>query len=353
MATHFAQEPTIKGILTSLFVVQPPTLLPEQLSDNLRMRHRLLGLSNTPPKAFDLQTHGEPQLDLAHGTNDADTLLSDDDKERSRHDFVSWLVTNLGDSSQAQQIIDDATRSFFRMRQSVRRLAVGNDIERYLVWEMLCSDPWHQDGKRMVLLRLPADQDHALMLTLRRAPDGSVRFENIGHENPMFWLESGAETLMQRDLHSWKTSCDLHQDRSEEEQDEHDQGAEYISNANDFWSGFSDDEEMHMSPSTTKRAKLNGPGDEEDDYWNSYGQVAVDGDQNGIQGSVSIHDAALASTALPSSASNTSPDAAVKDIIRGALILYRSSNASNTTKQFLTLVRQVAEQDGSNLNCER
>lgn len=331
MTSHYAQEPTLTGVLTSLFLVQPPTLLPEQLSENLRMRHRLLGIPSTPPIAYELD--GADPHNLPDSSDPFDYSVPVAERKQSRLNFTTWLVTNLGDNEQGTELVQRVSEGFFVIRDSLRRLNTHRAVEQDVVYAKLCSTAWHHgNGKRLVLLQLPINKQHALTLTLIRSPDGSVRFENISNESPVGGDgPPSLETLREHGLHTWTRACDAHR----EQDDSQDQGAEYISNPSDFWAGYEDQDD------STREAADTAPSDEveADEYWASYDRQPQDGEDTAGNTRARATPVQLPHRALSAGASD-----AVKSIIRGALSLYKSSHPTHNKQQFLALVSQALQE---------
>lgn len=332
MASHYAQEPTLTGVLTSLFLVQPPTLLPEQLSENLRMRHRLLGIPSTPPIAYELD--GADPHSLPDSTDPSDYAVPVAERKQSRLNFASWLVTNLGDNEQGTNLVDRVAEGLFVIRDSLRRLNTHRSVEQDVVYAKLCSTAWHQgEGKRLVLLQLPINKQHALTLTLIRSPDGSVRFENITNESPVDGDgPPSPESLLEHGLHPWTHACDTQGDEAKLQ----DQGAEYIVNPNDFWSGYDDQDEPNR-----QAADVAPPEEvEADDYWASYDRQPQD-EQDAPHNTI----VTPPTVQLPDRDLSANASAAVKDIIRGALSLYKSSHPTHNKQHFLALVSQTLQEE--------
>lgn len=175
-------------------------------------------------------------------------------------------------------------------------------------WQAFCCDVWHE--QRKVLVGFPRrDEAVRLFMTVVAGENGEVQLDNL------FALHEHQEGVT-AGLHRWTDKCRQSWARAKMEQDEDEEpAAEYINDADDFWAGYSDEEEEDTS--------------------NARG--ATDG-----QPPAGRTDGQLGATSTTTTADQ---EAAIKDIIRGAYTLYRSTLPSTTevdsTEAFLRLVESV------------
>lgn len=307
---------SLRALLASLLLHTPPTLDPPQLSPDLLMRHRMLGLPSTAPLAYDL---------------DASPFSSHDDAVESQHAFVSWLSRPPVELSMAAAATDVSVtaRCLFSAREKVMAVAaLGEedpiDMQRYEVW---CCDAWHQDRQRRRLVRFP-EVDEGMQASARLwmmvvvDPDG-FKLDNL------FTMDGNKDEEVVRRLHRCTQRCDTGQmlRRSGQAQEEIEQegGAEYINDADDFWAGFSDEEQDHV-PNANADPKCQG-----------------------MQMTGGAADDARQPAATPVAAAQ---DAAIKDIIRGAYTLHRSTRAQQASEaeaidDFVRLVRDAISHSAS------
>ncbi|SOV03289.1 uncharacterized protein UDID_18612 [Ustilago sp. UG-2017a] len=249
---------SLRQLLFSLLISTPPTLTPAQLSPDLRMRHQMLSLPSIPPLAYDLTP-----VELVPNASSVD--------------------------------VNRTSVAFFFERMTAMQVALRGEedpvkVEDFGIW-------YGDEGKDGVRVKL----------------DNLFRVEE--------WDEAG------KGLHEWTEGCmrargkgmgkgkqraistDPEQEQEGEEGEEG--GAEYIIDANDFWAGFSDEDEAEA--------------DEEDEV----GTVA------GSNGVVIRN----STTTNLDPATRTEQGKAIQDIIRGAFTLYRRHNTTADAKDsFVDLV---------------
>ena len=289
-----AVRTALRSLLTSLLLLTPPELTPSQLSDDLVMRHRMLSLPSSTPRAYDLA-----ECSTFSGEAATDYSLSDDERLASQHAFISYLSRPPIELSLTETDIGATARSFFLRRMEVMQIAQQGEVDPIDpgAYELLCCDAWHASGR--VLVRFPRNVgERELLQMLVTCSDGTMKLDNL------FAVATDAEDVG-AELHMWTERC-VHGTRYEEEKD--DQGAEYINDADDFWAGFSDEEQPNEATAAVAAQQARG------------------GD---------AHVAAALST---------EQESAIKDIVRGAYTLHRSlTNLPENAREeeFLQLVRSA------------
>uniref|UniRef100_V5ETX9 Uncharacterized protein n=1 Tax=Kalmanozyma brasiliensis (strain GHG001) TaxID=1365824 RepID=V5ETX9_KALBG len=135
-----------------------------------------------------------------------------------------------------------ASLLFFK-RSQVQQFARHTDrdpIESH-GFEALCCDAWHTQRKVLVGLPRPHECDMRLYMTVVFDESEEVQLDNL------FVLYKKEEAQIER-LHRWTEDCRRSWTRVKmEDEEEGSQGAEYINDADDFWAGYSDDEELNTS----------------------------------------------------------------------------------------------------------
>lgn len=293
MNSSLAGESTLLGILTSLLIEYPPTLRPEQLSENLRMRHRLLGFSPIPPRLTDIV---DASCDHWPTGNPF------------WHELASWLVTNLGDEEEGHSLVEEMARCLCRLCEWT---STFHDVQEFMQEYVytLCSPDWHtREGKRLVLIKDRSNDRPCLSLTLVQSLDGTVRFENMSDKIPIGPGDLDEDSLRRHKLHVWSDTCRC---SSPVQQSDQDDGAEYIVDPDDFWAGYDE---------AVNQADLTGTASQK----------------------VQLPDMEVSGTTQLRSQQHIESEG-VKDIIRQAYNLYRSTQSTDTrTKlEFIALVTQT------------
>ncbi|SPO30727.1 uncharacterized protein UTRI_05344 [Ustilago trichophora] len=302
---------SLRTLLTALLLVRPASLQPYQLSSDLQMRHRMLSLPSAAPMARDfVEMFDLISLDLSSFSND-DT---DDETRQMQHDFVSYLSRPPIEIGIHENDIAATAQSLFLKRMIVMQIALAGETDPIdsSEYELLCDEKWH--GQRRMLVRFPkSDSQSARLHMMVIWKDGEMRLDNL------FSVDSGQDVvnLIGEGCHRWSETCIERHGRGkelsvmqEEEGGEEDQGAEYINDADDFWAGFSDEEEeIPEEPVSVTRA------------------------------------ANTESATQPHGATATDSEAAIKDIIRGAFMLHRSLHTDRSeaaeVEAFMRLVRSA------------
>ncbi len=200
------------------------------------------------------------------------------------------------------------------MREAVKGEMDPIEIESY---EVRCCDAWHgaKGGRRLVVFpKMLADGIRRLMMVVV-VEKGKLKLDNL------FALEDWERVLKERRLHRWSAeTCEIgpgssgalaQQNGADEEED----GAEYINDPDDFWGGYSDDEEPTQAEAEDQRMETPAP------------------TANGV-----------ANNQRERAAPQTDPEAAIRDIIRGAFVLHRVSSGvldDDASESFLQLVRSA------------
>lgn len=301
-STSQQHEPrSLRSLLTSLLLLSPPTLSPTQLSSDLHMRQRMLGLSSTAPHAYDSETS-------------YDTSLSD--MIASQHAFACWLSRPPIELDIDTTNIASVASALFSLREKTMQVACCSDTDpidecEYQVW---CCDAWHMQRKARRLVVCP-EAETRLCMMLVLGQDDEWKLDNL------FVLSKSEQARVMAGLHPCMPSCTrVHQMQTRPDAEEG--GAEYINDADDFWAGVSDDEQDHarvtsMASSSIARLGTEVPaGAVEDSRMSSTGQAPT-----------------------------TEHQAAIRDIIRGAYTLHRLSRAdtsdADSIEHFIHLVRST------------
>ncbi|KAJ9474917.1 hypothetical protein PHBOTO_004786 [Pseudozyma hubeiensis] len=180
---------------------------------------------------------------------------------------------------------------------------------------------WHEKPQKMAMVRfpvvLPSGEDYLWMM-LTEGDDGEWKLANL------FALDKTDQQKLLHQLHRRTEGCKrMHrQSRKPQEGEEGEEGgAEYINDANDFWDGFSDEEEQGRDVDEAARA----------------GDVP--------------HPTLDLQPRDGSPASMTAQEAAIKDIIRGAYTLHRSARATGSDRDsqeaFMALVQSAISTAGT------
>lgn len=309
---------SLRSLLTSLLLLAPPDLSDEQLSDNLLMRHRMLGLSSSTPYAHDMlesstSSGGETSLDYLS--------IADDVRTGSQHDLVAWLSRPPIELGLAHADVRETAQSLFLKRLSVLNIALQGDKDPInpSEYELLCSDAWHAQGR--ILVRFPNSPSPSgrLLMMVIRTSEGTLKLDNL------LALRHDEALLEAKKLHAWTPAC-AKKHRTEGaklmEQEEESGGAEYITQAEDFWAGFSDEELVD--------------------------EAAAPGNSQNFVPSSTLHAEGEAEvTTAATSGNKTVSENAIRDIIRGAYTLHRSLQPALGTAQtasieaFIRLVRST------------
>ncbi|SPO31018.1 uncharacterized protein UTRI_05344_B [Ustilago trichophora] len=295
---------SLRTLLTALLLVRPPNLQPSQLSSDLQMRHRMLSLPSTSPLARDsVEVFDLISLDLSSFSND-DT---DDETRQTQYEFVSYISRPPIELGIHENDIAATARSLFQKRMTVMQIALAGESDPIDPgeYELLCDEKWHGQGR--MLVRFPECSSQSARLHMMVIwKDGEMRLDNLfsvdGREDVM--------GLMGEGCHRWSETCTERHGmgtKASVKREGEDQAAEYINDADDFWAGFSDEEEKIQEDSIQAARAANA--------------------HSAIQ---------------PHGAAPTDSEAAIKDIIRGAFTLHRflHSNRSETAQvdAFMRLV---------------
>lgn len=288
----------LRPVLVPLLLTTPAGLPVSQRSSDLLMRQRMLGLPNDPPHAYD------------YGHNDDYRSVAEAECIASREAFASWLSRAPVEIGIHTTHIDMTATLLFYKRNEVHQLARG-ETDPIIAhgFEALCCDAWH--AQRKLLTGFPRNESASrLYMTVTVGEHGEAQVDNV------FALYKMEEAPIER-LHRWTDECRRSWTRVKmEEQEEGSQGAEYINDADDFWAGYSDDEDVG------RKSNARGQGD---------GHASA-----GQTGAV-----------VGTSTSTTSADqqAALKDILRGAYGLHRSTQRDKTedesVRAFLELLKNA------------
>ncbi|CDR88790.1 uncharacterized protein SPSC_05622 [Sporisorium scitamineum] len=255
------------------------------------MRHRMLGLPPYAPHAYDL-----PESDT-FSTNH--TSVSDDERTTSQRDFVSWLSRPPVEFSVSNVDVDSTADILFTRRlRAMHDAQLGDsdpiDVGNYQVY---CCDAWHDHRRLLVRFPEQAEESASLYLMVIVGEEGEMRLDNL--------FATKRDIVLERGLHRWTLHCSATKETRQGEAEDADQGAEYINDADDFWAGFSDDEDAGG------KAKETDAG------------VVVDATVGGGEG-------------------EGDQEQAIRDIIRGAYTLHRSIRTSaDSVEDFIRLVRST------------
>ncbi len=267
----YGASTAVRTLLASLLLSDPIHIDASMLSDDVHMRQRMLGLARTAPFAPDLE--------------DTHTDWSDSSSDLRRA-FVRWLCRDPIEVHRSPLNVDTAARSFFVQRRKTLDIAAEGDhdpidMERLT---LQCKDEWHGTGR--LLVQFPDDPDLA-MLYMSVVRDGTdVKLDNLfAFDDPLTGLHRHTPAC-------WE-SCNVHDEDAPA-------AAEYINDADEFWSGF-DDPAPDTAPAQPT-AVATDPA-----------HTPMDGDE----------------------------DAAIRDIVRGAYTLFRSRQPHNSTESFLELVHSA------------
>lgn len=178
-------------------------------------------------------------------------------------------------------------------------------MEDYEGW---CRGEWHAVGIRVV--GFPPGVAGGLQLCLmlvKGEKEGEVKVDNL------FAVEDWEEVVREQGLHRWSETCSSRTGSAtrgvqrEEKGEEGAGAAEYINDADDFWAGYSDEEEEEQ----IKEADT--------------------------------HPAPQPSGVKGEGGAQSEQDRAIQDIVKGAYTLYRTSNPNSTQdgakEAFMALVR--------------
>ncbi|SJX64601.1 uncharacterized protein SRS1_15418 [Sporisorium reilianum f. sp. reilianum] len=256
------------------------------------MRQRMLSLPPHPPHAYDLA-----ESDTSTTTHPS---ITDTDRRDSQHAFVSWLSRPPVELGISAVDVDATARSLFARRLTAMRTAQEGemdpiDVRGYGMW---CCEAWHA-GKR-VLVKLPErGEEERLYMVVIVGEAGEMRLDNL--------FSTQRDVVAEKGMHRWTADCAPANESAvaKEQGEEEDQGAEYINDADDFWAGFSDDDDAGGKAKVQAGAS-----------------VAVD---SRVEGDV------------------TEQEKAIKDIVRGAYTLHRSirSPGTDSVEEFIQLVRSA------------
>ncbi|KAN0062603.1 hypothetical protein ACQY0O_005136 [Thecaphora frezii] len=298
-SSHPDLDVRISRLLASLLVLSPPTLAPHQISPNLAARLRLLSLPSLPPAASDLPPYSSSAVPLHH----PDFLVEEqlhpppDDSDDARLALAHWLCTDLYPSSNPLSNPHRVATALFRLRNhlaSSPRLTPSHDgdLNQRVVKRTRYADPEANHVRVRLDLIAPADDVEALTLLLvlplatesphdTEAEKTCVQFENILPTESMpeaGWPRTEPPLLtlpLRSQLHL--SLADAPRDSGADPEAPQDAAAEYINDADDFWAGFSDDEDEARGRSAAARAEDHAEGgDAEDAYWASYGDDSAD-----------------------------------------------------------------------------
>ncbi|CBQ68957.1 conserved hypothetical protein [Sporisorium reilianum SRZ2] len=287
-----ASPSSLRPLLTSLLLLTPPSLLPTQISPDLHMRQRMLSLPPHPPHAYDLAESDAFSTTFTHQS------ISDADRTASQHALVSWLSRLPVELGISAVDVDATARSLFARRLTAMRTAQEGEMDPIDVrGGMWCCEAWH--AGRRVLVRFPEGEAERLYMVVIVGEAGEMRLDNL--------FATQRDVVLEKGMHRWTADCAPANESAvaREQGEEEDQGAEYINDADDFWAGFSDDDD------TGGNAKVQAGA-----------SVAVD---SRVEGDV------------------TEQEKAIKDIVRGAYTLHRSIRSSGTesVEEFIQLVRSA------------
>lgn len=288
---HPAQP--LRHLLTSLLLFSPTRLDRTQISPDLLMRHRMLSLPPNTPPAYD-----SPESDTFSTTSHLS--ISDEERIASQHAFVEWLSRPPVELNLSAIDVAATANSFFARRLTAIRVAQRAvedpiDVDSY---EVMCCDTWH--GDRRMLVKFPPHMDgEDLYMMVVVGDEGEMQLDNLFATQQVVVQEGG--------LHRWTEACTARRETGDREEGA-DQGAEYINDADDFWAGFSHDD---------------------DDGGRAEGEVRGE-----CAGEANVADGREAAT---------EQEAAIKDIIRGAYTLHRSIRPSSgdEVEDFMRLVRSA------------
>lgn len=218
----------------------------------------MLSLGSNPPFADDLV---EPSV-LSGGLACPAYLYVWDDKRReSQNAFISYLSRPPVELGVEKVDVEKTALGFFLKRMKAMQLAQEGERDPVDVrdYELLCIPSWHKtEGVGRVLVRFPIGVGGVggrlyLMITIGERGEG-VKVDNL------FALRDGEGEEVIKRLHTLTESClgsaegkgkqrGISTEPAEEE--EEGGGAEYINDANDFWAGFSDDDEQEQVQNST------------------------------------------------------------------------------------------------------
>ena len=291
---------SLRSILTSLLLTTPPELTPNQLSPDLLMRQRMLGV--VTPHAYD----------SSETFSSSSALISDAERNASQRAFTSSISRPPIELTISSTDIGLTAHNLFQRRIKAHAIAKEGEEDpiELFDYDTFCCDAWHT--QRRLLVRFPQVEEFEevkLYMMLVGDDEGVLRLDNL------FSLRQAEMEQVEGGLHRWPERCTARAGRqrqevqSEEERQREEQGgAEYINDADDFWAGFSDDGES---------------GD---------GKRVVQAD-----------DGVATRGAEAQARDKTEQEKAIKDIIRGAFTLHRSIRESgqDAVDEFMQLVRSA------------
>ncbi|SNX87106.1 uncharacterized protein MEPE_05816 [Melanopsichium pennsylvanicum] len=301
---------SLRGILTSLLILTPPELHPDQLSSDLQMRHRILSLPSTAPYAPDLVENIIFSSSYSHPSVDC-VSYSDEERSNLQHDFVSWLSRPPIELDIHETDIHATARSLFLKRMTVMRIAQQGDQNPIDLrdYELLCCENWHRH--RRVCVRFPENASQSSRLHLMMVDENKGQEQEQG-ERGGGWKVDNLFSLHRTDMedrvegmHVWTESCEhayvrlgtrTKEEQRGDEQGPGEAGAEYIADADDFWAGFSDEDDEQEKESARTSTSL----------------IALS-----TEPPVERQESRNA-------AANTDQEMAIRDIIRGAYTLHRN-----------------------------
>jgi hypothetical protein len=272
MASHagYGANAGVRTLVASLLLSDPIHIDASVLSDDVHMRQRMLGLPRTAPFAPDLE--------------DAHTQWGD--SPALQEAFIRCFCRDPIEVTESALSAKTARSFFVQRRRALDTAAEGErdpiDMERLT---MLCKDEWHGTGR--LLVQFPGDPDLA-MLYMSVVRDGTeVKLDNL------FALDDPPAGLHHHTPACWE-SYNVHDEDAPA-------AAEYINDADEFWSGF-DDPAPAPAPAHAASAGVSEPA-----------HTSTDADES----------------------------AAIRDIVRGAYTLFRSRHPLNSTESFLELVHSA------------
>ncbi|EPQ28486.1 uncharacterized protein PFL1_03789 [Pseudozyma flocculosa PF-1] len=274
-------ESEITHILASLFLAQPPALPANRIAPNLATRLRLLSLPDAPPRANDpasslAGTHPHPHplgfLPEAHSGAADDGGDDGPNSDAARTRLIRWLVTDLYPSDHPVPTLDRVSDLFWSLRArliSAPKPAHIAHLHSDIVQRTLYA-PGDARSFRIRLDLSPGHADPEQLTVLLVADCGNPTGITVSYENMLptssIPIVGDVWSAVVPPMHtpgpqavSSLAAAPASSSATPNDQDEQDP-AEYIGDADDFWAGYSDDEGSIAAPSAPDTRPAPGAG---------------------------------------------------------------------------------------------
>lgn len=327
-----SNDRSLRGLIETILLSPTPDLTRDRLSPDLLMWNRLHGEDDLPPRAYDMT---DDFLDY-FGWPSAET---EDLKYRdgSQECWYSWLAREpldigYNDEQHLARSEVAAHLIFARLRpQALEKAKQGEDPLDMQNFRLVCWNKFHGEGKVLVIFPEVEwnDEDQKrigdmiqyepcnprLMMLVLRASDGSYKLDNlfVAYDRDAGW-----------NSHPWTKAC---------VEDGETDGPEYIADPNEFWDGYSDDEQVPVAEVRDVEVL--------DVATPSPPPPARGRRQSGRAATRQVKQETPPPQSLSSAQSEQ--DAPIRDIVRGAFALHRSQQPASSnldaTEAFVQLVR--------------